>query len=176
MSPAEIMRSLMDGISPNGRRVLNEAHTSRECDTWLENNGWEERGGIALWMKPGDDRWMIDTNAESVVMLYDELNGYGEPLEYYDHPQEAVQYIENDLKSFPDGKQTVISHYDGDPGPDGKHGKYLQPDGSWSFDSSTATRFSRKDAADKIKEIDTEHHGVFPSAYHDVSLKHLSSF
>lgn len=145
MSSSDEIRKIM--------RLVESTLFEAPADDWLKANGWTETHGIALWTKDGDDRWIIDTNADGVVMVHDEVAGYGEPAEYCDTAEEAVAYIDRQNEISPTGEvfgvYTQAEGYD----PEGNL-VYLTPSGTeWVKGQAGAGYWTKKEAQAKADEI-----------------------
>lgn len=126
--------------------LMESRLTEATSDDWLKANGWEETHGIGLWTKADNERWVIDTNAEGVVAVYDEVAGYGEPAKYCATVEVAAAYVEKQDKLSPTGelfglyRSTAGYHADGNV-------EELQPDGSWLRNGrKTAQLMTKKEA------------------------------
>ena len=122
----------------------------------LTSAGWNEDAGIALWLDSDDPthRFLIDTNPDGMILLYDELNGYGEPAIYAEDLQEVFDHINKLLKNFPDGKEFIISYFTHKYNDDGQHTKYLNANGQWTYNKDEAVRYTKKEADEIIPGLE----------------------
>ncbi len=114
-------------------------------DNWLKANGWEETHGIGLWTKDGNDRWIIDTNPGEVVLVHDEVAGYGEPSGHFDTAEEAVDYITDQNNISSDGKVFYVCKHPRERYAEG-YVLYYDDGGQWVEYRDEAKLMTRNDA------------------------------
>ena len=71
-----------------------------KIEKWLQEKGFYEKYGIALWGKDNEKNLVVDTNSEEVISIYTKGKGgksseieAGEKL--FDNHEEAIKFIEN---------------------------------------------------------------------------------
>lgn len=122
----------------------------------LEVAGWNEDAGIALWLDSDDPthRFMIDTNPDETIILYDELNGYGEAVIHTEDLQEVFDHINKLLKHYPDGKEFVISYFTHKYNDEGQHTMYLDANSRWTYNKDEAVKYTKKEAEELIPTLE----------------------
>lgn len=141
--------------------TLLEEYESRPLDhdsnkQRLASAGWSEDAGIALWMDSDDPthRFIIDTNPDELILLYDEVNGYGEAVVHAYDLQEVFDHINKLLKHYPNGREFIISYFTYKYNDDGQHTMYLDANGRWVYNKDDAVRYTHKEAEELIPSLE----------------------